>query len=72
MPIFPRGGSRIKIVHSFFRIRRGLAEEHFIVYYCRLTKVVVVESYHLTVVISEVSRLPQGVMARASKFWVSS
>ena len=28
MPIFPRGGSRIKIVPSFFGIRRGLAEEH--------------------------------------------
>jgi len=60
MPIFPRGGSRIKIVHSFFGIRRGLAE------------VVVVESFDLIVVMSEVSRLPHSVVARADKFWVSS
>jgi len=32
----------------------------------------VVESCHLTVVMSEVSRLPQSVLARADKFWVSS
>ena len=72
MPIFPRGGSRIKIVHSFFGIRRGLAEEHSIVYNFRLTEVVVVESFDLIVVMSEVSRLPHSVVARADKFWVSS
>ena len=59
MPIFPKGGSRIKIVHAIFGIRRGLAE-------------VVVESFDLIVVMSEVSRLPHSVVARADKFWVSS
>ena len=72
MPIFPRGGSRIKIVHSFFGIRRGQAEEHSIVYNFRLMEVVVVESFDLIVVMSEVSRLPHSVVARADKFWVSS
>ena len=36
--IFLRGGSQIKIVHSFFGLRCGLAEEHFIVYNFRLMK----------------------------------
>ena len=70
--IFLRGGSQINIVHSFFGLRCGLAEEHFTVYNFRLMKILVVESCHLTVVMSEVSRLPQSVLARADKFWVSS
>ncbi len=70
--IFLRGGSQIKIVHSCFGLRCGLAEEHFIVYNFRLMKIPVVESCHLTVVMSEVSRLPQSVVAWASRFWVSS
>ncbi len=70
--IFLRGGSQIKIVHSCFGLRCGLAEEHFIIYNFRLMKILVVESCHLTVVMSEVSRLPQSVLARADKFWVSS
>jgi hypothetical protein len=70
--ILLRGGSHVKIVHSFFRLRSGLAEEHSIVYYFRLTEMTVAESCSLNVVVSEVSRVPQGVLAQADKFWVPS
>ena len=36
--IFLRSGSQINIVHAFFGLRCGLAEEHFIVYNFRLRK----------------------------------
>jgi len=59
-------------VQSFCGVRYGLAEEHPIVYNFRLTEMFVAESCILTAVMSEVSRLPQGVVLRATGFWVFS
>jgi hypothetical protein len=42
------------------------------VYKFRLTEMSVAESCSLNVVMSEVSRVPRGVVARADKFWVPS
>jgi hypothetical protein len=70
---FFRGADlQVKTVQSFCGVPCGLAEEHSIVYNFRLTEMFVAELCFLTVVMSEVSRLPRGVVPWATGFWVSS